>query len=92
MKTELIAGGVGAILGVIGTVTQTNEILQTISLIITIIGAIISMIIVPLISWYQKAKKDGKITSEEIKDGIDIAVGGIKDVQDKLEDKEDGKE
>ncbi len=92
MKSELIAGGVGAILGVVGTATQTNEILQTISLIITIIGAIISMIIVPLISWYQKAKKDGKITSDEIKDGIDIVVGGIKDVQDKLEDKEDGKE
>lgn len=92
MKSELIAGGVGAALGVVGTLTQTNEILQTISLIITIIGAIISMIIVPLISWYQKAKKDGKITSEEIKDGIDIVVGGIKDVQDKLEDKEDGKE
>lgn len=92
MKTELIAGGVGATLGVVGTATQTNEILQTISLIITIIGAIISMIIVPLISWYQKAKKDGKITSDEIKDGIDIVVGGIKDVQDNLEDKEDGKE
>jgi ABC-type Fe3+-siderophore transport system permease subunit len=92
MKSEMIAGGVGATLGVIGTITQTNEILQTISLIITIIGAIISMIIVPLISWYQKAKKDGKITSDEIKDGIDIVVGGIKDVQDKLEDKEDGKE
>lgn len=92
MKTELIAGGVGATLGVVGTVTQTNEILQTISLIITIIGAVIFMIIVPLISWYQKAKKDGKITSEEIKDGIDIVVGGIKDVKDKLEDKEDGKE
>lgn len=92
MKTELIAGGVGATLGVVGTATQTNEILQTISLIITIIGAIISMIIVPLISWYQEAKKDGKITSDEIKDGIDIVVGGIKDVQDNLEDKEDGKE
>lgn len=92
MKTELIAGGVGATLSVVGTVTQTNEILQTISLIITIIGAVIFMIIIPLISWYQKAKKDGKITSEEIKDGIDIVVGGIKDVKDKLEDKEDGKE
>jgi hypothetical protein len=92
MKSEMIAGGVGATLGVIGTITQTNEILQTISLVITIIGAIISMIIVPLISWYQNVKKDGKITSDEIKDGIDIVVDGIKDVQDKLEDKEDGKE
>ena len=87
MKDEMIAGGVGSVLGVVGTATQTNEILQTISLVITIIGAIISMIVVPLISWYQKAKKDGKITNDEIKDGIDTLVDGVKEVQDKLEDK-----
>lgn len=87
MKNEFIAGGVGATLGAVGTATQTNEILQTISLVITIIGAIISMIVVPLISWYQKAKKDGRITSDEIKDGIDTLVDGVKEVQDKLEDK-----
>lgn len=87
MKNELITGGVGTTLCVVGTASQTNEILQTISLVITIIGAIISMIIVPIISWYQKAKKDGKITSDEIKDGIDTLVDGVKEVQDKLEDK-----
>ena len=87
MKDEMIAGGVGSVLGVVGTATQTNEILQTISLVITIIGAIISMIVVPLISWYQKAKKDGKITNDEIKDGIDTLVDGVKEVQHKLEDK-----
>ena len=87
MKNELITGGVGTTLCVVGTASQTNETLQTISLVITIIGAIISMIIVPIISWYQKAKKDGKITSDEIKDGIDTLVDGVKEVQDKLEDK-----
>ena len=92
MKNELITGGVGTTLCVVGTASQTNEILQTISLVITIIGAIISMIIVPIISWYQKAKKDGKITKEEIKDGIDTLVDGVKEVQDKLEDKEEDKE
>ena len=87
MKDELIGGGIGTTLGVVGTATQTNEILQTISLIVTIIGAIISMIIVPIISWYQKAKKDGKITKEEIHEGIDIITDGV----DKLKniDKED---
>ena len=88
MKNELIAGGVGTSLGVIGTATQTNEILQTISLIVTIIGAIISMIVVPLISWWQKAKKDGKITEEEIQEGIGIISDGIDSLKDK-KDKED---
>ena len=88
MKNELIAGSVGTSLGVIGTATQTNEILQTISLIVTIIGAIISMIVVPLISWWQKAKKDGKITEEEIQEGIGIISDGLDSLKDK-KDKED---
>ena len=88
MKNELIAGGVGTSLGVIGTATQTNEILQTISLIVTIIGAIISMIVGPLISWWQKAKKDGKITEEEIQEGIGIISDGLDSLKDK-KDKED---
>ena len=88
MKDELIAGGVGTSLGVIGTATQTNEILQTISLVVTIIGAIISMIVVPLISWWQKAKKDGKITEEEIQEGIGIISDGLDSLKDK-KDKED---
>lgn len=87
MKDELIGGGIGTALGVVGTASQTNEVLQTISLVITIIGAIISMIIVPLISWWQKSKKDGKITKEEIHEGIDIIVDGVEKLKDK--DKED---
>ena len=76
MKTEMITGAVGTSLGVIGTATQTNEVLQTISLIITIIGAFISMILVPILSWYLKAKQDGKITPDEIKEGVEIAKDG----------------
>lgn len=82
MEKELITGAVGTTLGVVGTATQTNEVLQTISLIITIIGAIISMIVVPILSWYIKAKKDGKITPEELKEGAEI----LKDVLDKTND------
>ena len=44
MKDELIGGAVGTTISAIGTATQTNEILQTISLVVTIIGAFISMI------------------------------------------------
>lgn len=85
MKKELITGGIGSAIGIVGTATQTNEILQAISLIVTIIGAIVSMIVVPLISWYQKAKKDGKITSEEIQEGVKIIEDGL----DKLQNKDD---
>lgn len=85
MKQELITGALGTTLGVVGTATQTNEVLQTISLIITIVGAVISMIVVPLLSWYLKAKKDGKITPEEIKEGAETLSDGIKGVKDEID-------
>lgn len=91
MKKELIGGSVGSLFGIVGTATQTNELLQTISLIITIIGAIISMIVVPLVSWYQKSKADGKITKEEIQEGVDIIKNGVEALQNKENDKEEKK-
>ena len=87
MKEELLTGALGTTLGVVGTATQTNEVLQTISLIITIVGASISMIVVPLLSWYFKAKKDGKITPDEIKEGVEILDDGIKKTQDEIDKK-----
>ena len=81
----MIGSAVGTTLGVIGTATQTNEILQTISLIITIIGAFISMILVPILSWYVKAKKDGKITAEEIKEGVETTKEGLDKFKDEID-------
>lgn len=90
MKNEIIGGTIGTALSATGTALQTNEVLQTISLIITIIGAIISMIIIPLITWYKNAKKDGKIDKDEIKDGLDTLEEGVKGVKDSLDDKKKG--
>lgn len=84
MQKELITGAVGTALGIVGTATQTNEVLQTISLIVTIVGACVSMLLVPLLSWYQKAKEDGKITPEELKEGAETLKEGIKNVDDKI--------
>ena len=93
LKT-FISATLGATLGAVGTVTQTNETLETISLVITIIGAIVSFIVCPLLSWYNKAKKDGKITigelqevAEELKDGLDKTKRCIKGSQTADEDK-----
>lgn len=84
MKHELITGAIGTTFGIVGTATQTNEVLQTISLIVTIVGAIISMIVVPLISWYLKAKADGKITNDELKEGIDTLSHGIEETKEEI--------
>ena len=87
---KLIGGATGTILSATGTALQPNEVLQTISLIITIVGAIISMIIIPLLTWWKNAKKDGKIDKEEIKEGIDTLQEGIEGVKETLDDKKKG--
>lgn len=84
---ELIAGTLATGLSATGTALQTNELLQTISLIITILGAIISMIVLPILSWYKNAKKDGKITTDEIKEGIDTLQEGLEGVKNTLDNK-----
>ena len=86
MKNEIIIGSCGTGMSVIGTVIQTNEILQTISLIITIVGALMTYLIVPLYIWFKDAKKDGKITKEEIKEGIEIVKKGKEKINSKKED------
>lgn len=91
IRDELIGGSIGTALSAIGTGLQTNEVLQTISLVITIIGGLITFIIVPLVNWYKNAKKDGKIDKEELKDGVDIIVEGSEKLKDEIDDKKEGK-
>lgn len=90
MKNELIGGSVGTALSAVGTGLQTNDVLQTISLIITIIGGLITFIIVPLLTWYKNAKKDGKIDDDELEEVVKIIIGGSKKINGKF--KEEAKE
>ena len=90
-NNNLLIGTCGTALSFIGTATQTNEILQNISLVITIIGGIITFIILPLLNWYQKSKQDGKIDKDELKDGIDIIVDGTEKIKDEIGKKNNNK-
>lgn len=72
MKDEIIVGLTGESAAIIGTATQSNEVLQRISLIITIIGGVLTIIatcVIPLIKWFKKAKEDGKIDEDEVEEG-----------------------
>lgn len=84
MKTkEFFAGIVGTILSSAGAVADVNQILTIVSTIITIVGGIITLIVIPIITWYKKAKADGKITKEEIDEATNIIKDGIEDLKDK---------
>lgn len=90
MNKEIIGATIGTGVSAVGTGLQTNQILQTISLVLTILGSLIT-IGMALLNWWRNAKKDGKITEDEIKEGLDIINDGAKDLGDKLskEDKKD---
>ena len=91
MKDKLILGSIGTVLSAIGTGLQTNEVLETISLIITIIGGIITFIIAPLISWYNKSKTDDKIDTNEIQEAIKIISSGSEKIKNQVDNNEKGK-
>ena len=90
MNKETLGGVGGIMISALGTGIQTNELLQTISLILTIIGTVIT-IVMALLNWWNRSKKDGKIDKEEIKDGIDIIMGGANNIKEQLDSSKDSK-
>lgn len=91
MKDKLICGSIGTILSAIGTTLQPNDILETISLIITIIGGLITFIVMPLLNWYNKSKADdGKIDADEAQEAIKIITNGSEKIKDQVDNNEKG--
>lgn len=88
---ELIAGVFATGTSAVGTALQTSEVLQIISMVITILGGIVSLIVLPLLNWWKNAKKDGKIDEDEIKEGIEIVNNGVNAIKDNLDKKEGDK-
>lgn len=92
VNKELIGSAICTSVAGTSTAIQPNEIFQYIQMGLTIIATIIT-IILGLRAWWKDAKKDGKITEDEIKEGIDIIQNGVDALQDKnkKEDKEEKK-
>ena len=72
---------------------QTNQTFQMIEMILAILTSIV-LLAYRIWRWWKDAKKDGKITKEEIKDGLDIIINGAEDIKDKIKkgDKDNGKQ
>lgn len=66
--------------GYVLTATMTKEVLQIVALICSILGTVI-IAITRIIDWYIRAKQDGKIDSNEIKELGQI----VEEEKDKIE-------
>ena len=65
------------------TIAQTDEIFRIISLVLTIISAVV-VLARNIYEWYIKAKKDGKIDADEGKELIDIVDDGVNNIKDNI--------
>lgn len=84
MKHNDFLSWIGSVFGTLFTVMQDDLILRYISLALTILSTSIA-IAYTIWKWYKKAKEDGKITVDEVKELKD----NITDVIKKGEDKDD---
>lgn len=75
---------IGSVFGTILTAVQSDQIFQYISLGLTILSTLVA-IAYTIWKWWRKAKEDGKIDEEEVKDLVDQ----IDDVVKKGEDKDE---
>ena len=67
MEKDGIVFGSIAVLQTIVTVSQTNEVFQTIQIIISALAGAVALAYT-IWRWYRNAKKDGKITEDEVDD------------------------
>lgn len=62
---------------------QTNEVFQIIELSLSILTSCV-LICYRVWKWYKAAKADGKITRDEIGEGVQIIVEGKDEIADKI--------
>lgn len=81
MKDTILPVG-GNVLTYIIAFVQTNELFQIISFALSIITSVI-IIAYKVWAWWKEAKKDGKITQDEIKQLGDSIGDDVKNLHDK---------
>ena len=88
-EDKLMCGIVGTAVSAAGTSLAISDVQAVISIIITVAGFIISVVvpfILKIINKIKEAKKDGHITEEEAKDIIDTVIEDGKDVLDQAKE------
>lgn len=65
-KDGIVFGSIAALETMV-TISQTNEVFQTIQIIISALAGAVALAYT-IWRWYRNAKKDGKITEDEVDD------------------------
>lgn len=84
-----IGGLIGSALSLIGVGVSTDKLDHIVSIVCAVIGLLITItisVIIPLVKWWKKAHKDGKIDEEELDELSTI----LKDGKESIENKKKG--
>ena len=85
-----IVGLIGSVISAIGLSVSAETIDHVVSTICSIMGLLITLtacLFIPIIKWYKNAKKDGKITEEELDDLSHIIEDGKNEIDKHNQDK-----
>lgn len=69
---------------VVTTITQTQQVFQIVSLILTCLATLFSMCFT-IYTWYKKAKQDDKIDDKEINEAIKIVKDHIEVINNNVD-------
>ena len=87
---SLVGGTVGTMISALAiNVDDLRSIESIVAIVCTSLGLLITIItslIIPLCKWYARSKKDGKISADEVVDGVETLKDGLTDLKDKLEE------
>lgn len=78
MHHDELVGYAGSSVSAIFTITQTNEVFQTVQLILSILAVSVT-IAYTVWKWWKNAKKDGKITIDEVENLFNNLKENIKE-------------
>lgn len=89
-KNELIGGLTGSFISFSGlAIADIDHIVNIVTGILGFLITLVAVIIIPLIKWYIKAKKDGKITADEVVEGLETLKDGAEELKDTINDAAD---
>ena len=87
---SLVGGTVGTIISALAiNVDNLRSIESIVAITCTSLGLLITIItslIIPLCKWYARSKKDGKISADEVVDGVETLKDGLQNLKDNLEE------
>ena len=63
---------------------QVEDIMRIVGLVLSVLISIL-ILVDKMITWWKKAKEDGKITEDEIQEGVNIIKEGTEDIKDYID-------